>query len=43
MGGGGVESVTFPSMGATGGGGGQYVENTPEILKNELFANFSFF
>ena len=35
----GVDSVTFPSMGATGG---QYVENTPEISKNQGFANFKF-
>ena len=35
----GVDSITFPSMGATGG---QYVENTPEISKNQGFANFKF-
>ena len=36
----GVDSITFPGMGGTGG---QYVENTPEISKNQRFANFSIF
>ena len=35
----GLDSVTFPSMRATGG---QYVENTPEISKTQGFANFKF-
>ena len=34
-----VDSVTFPGMGAAGG---QYVENTQEISKNQGFANFNF-
>ena len=40
----GLDSVTFPSMRATGGGGGggQYVENTPEISKTQGLANFKF-
>ena len=38
----GLDSATFPSMGVMGGGGGQYVENTQEISKNQGFANFNF-
>ena len=36
----GLDSVTFPSIRSTGG---QYVENTPELSKNQGFANFKFF
>ena len=39
---GGVDSVTFPIMGATGG---QYVENTLKVLKKrkQRLANFNIF